>query len=629
MEDRESVSSSKVMWFTENQLAKPGITEPNFVDTTLSEFQRYEFAYRERSFISHKGNIGHAHNSLIFEPLELNHGFSFLRNNVYKGHLFQHDNLRFYRPEHVFTDLFYVSGGSDEQSFYAKHAQRINQNLVTSLKYQIIRAPGVYSRLESNNTSFYGCVDYVTDNQRYQALGSFTWNRLINNESGGLKNHQGFEENEARDSVLLYNADGRYREMGVNIHQYYQLGFYRKTNNDNNLENDGLKSEIDTLVNNENNAINDNDTIIDEVFKEFVDFGRINHKFSYNRQSYIFDEDSPPYPFFNGFSNIDSLKTYDSTAVNKLSNSISYSNYKLMRKRHEFPLLFDIYLKHDIYNIEFPFDNEHEFSQFTQGMNMNFDPGRRLNFDGFYNYTFGGYNDGDFSAGLSAGTNSIRGRMSYFEKESPFIMNNFFSNYVFWDNEFDKTETVNAGLEYNHSYFNINLNAYQIDNWHFFNKEMLPEQADDSFIATSAGIRSSVNFWVFGFDNHIVYQYLTEDNYEQFPELVSYHSIYADLVLFDKALYARLGIDVGYNSPYNPQSYMPVYKQFYVQDHHETPHLLFIDAYLNAKISRARLFVKWQNIGSLIFDQPPIYTIPYYPLSESQIRFGVSWMFFD
>jgi len=229
--EKTEEASSAVKWYSESQLANPAAAEPNYVDTTLKGFHKYDFTYRERSFFSNKGITGHAHRNLVFDPVSQGHGFSYLQNEVFKGVLLSHEKIRFYRPEYVFTDLYYLTGGEREQLFYALHSQRLTENLIMSFKYQMIRSPSIYSRVTSNNANFYGALDYISDNERYQAMGSFVWNRIENQESGGLRNHEGFEQDDARDSVWLYNADGRYRETAISIHQYYQLGLFNNSNN--------------------------------------------------------------------------------------------------------------------------------------------------------------------------------------------------------------------------------------------------------------------------------------------------------------------------------------------------------------------------------------------------------------
>ncbi len=607
--DTAEVFPSYVKWYSECHLANPAVAEPNYVDTTLKGFQKYDFAYRERNFFSHKGITGHAHRNLLFKPVSKGYGFKYLQTDVYKGNLFAHEKIRFYRPNYVFTDLYYITGGEREQLFYALHSQRLTDDLVMSFKYQLTRSPSIYSRIKSNNANFYGSLDYLSDNKRYQALGSFVWNRMENQESGGLRDHETFEEQEARDSVKLYNAEGRYRETAINVHQYYQLGFYVNNNNNNN--------------NDDNN-------------NKFINLGRIYHNSSYNRRSFIFDENAPPYPYFPEYPKNDSLKTYDSTIVHNISNRIGYSNYRTDQGVSGFPFFFNIYLQHDYFNIRHPDDLQHDFNQFTPGVRVYSDKRRLFSFDGFFNYTLGGYNDQDVSAGISGQTGKqgksrhrLEIRASYNLMEAPYMMNNYFGNYVRWNNDFDKTGISSAGVIYENRWLSIDLNAYFIDNWQYFDNEALPRQAEEYFTVFSAGLRSNLKAGVFGFDNHIVYQFLSDDNYEQFPQLVSYHSVYADLVLFDKALYMRAGLDASYHSSYYAQAYMPVFKQFYVQNEYKNPDYIFLDAFINAKIKRARLFVKWQNLGSLIWGQPPIYTIPFYPHLEAQIRFGISWMFYD
>ncbi len=606
--------SSTVKWYSERQLANGVTAEPNYIDTILRGFHKYDFTYREKPFFAHKGYAGHASHNLISEPKPSSLGFSYLKDDIYKGNLFSHNKIKFYRPEHVYTNLFYATGGELEQLFYALHSQRLSEQAVLTVKYQKNRTKGDFSRLESDNTNFYSSFDYTGKNERYQLLGSFVWNKMQNQESGGLRNYEAFEENEARDSVILLNADGRYRETAFNINNYYQIGFHK-------------------------NNINEKDTI-----SKFVNLGKLSHQFSYNRRSYIFNEDAIPYAgYFEGHPMIDSMPTYDSTMIHNISNRIGYSNYRNAIEKNIFPLFFNIYIEHNYFDIKHPFELENQFNQFTQGGNIHTDKNKLLSFKGRYNYIFGGYNDEDFSVSVNAKLGEFGERKhwfefnaSYYNKESPYIMSDYFSNYICWVNNFDKSKIANAGFTYGNSLLSVDLDAYQLTNWHYFNKEAIPEQADDSFLVTSAGIKSNINFGVFGFYNNIIYQYFTDDSYEQFPELVSYHSLYADFALFDKALYTHIGIDAKYNSSYHPQSYMPVHKQFYFQDDYRTPQTIILNAFLNIKISKARLFVKWKNLGASIWDQPPIYKIPYYPLPpllddgfRSEFRFGVSWMFFD
>ncbi len=73
---------------------------------------------------------------------------------------------------------------------------------------------------------------------------------------------------------------------------------------------------------------------------------------------------------------------------------------------------------------------------------------------------------------------------------------------------------------------------------------------------------------------------------------------------------------------------MPVNRMFYIQNDYKSDHTFLVDLFLNARISRARLFVKLQNILGLVTDKPPVYDIPFFPLPETMFKFGVSWAFF-
>ncbi len=603
-----------VPWYTEEALFGGGFHPGQPADTMLSGFQQYRFHHRDHMFYAGKGNVGHALRHLRFDPVLLT-GFSLFPQPLYPGNRFSLDSIRYYRPAHVFSELYYVLGSENEQLFYAKHNQRLHERVYAGVKYQTVNSPGFYSRMGARNAGFLLYLD-AEPVERYQVSAGFIINRLINSESGGLKDHLAFEEDEVRDSVFLQNAESRSREIGFRIRQSYHTGFYYGE---------------DTLTQ-----------------RPFVSLGEIRHAFTYKRQAFLFDEPIPPSPYFYAAEEpYDYHSTFDSTLVHTISNKISWSNISHKNDSTWHPLHVQVYVRHWLLNIRQPQPGQNEnndiyvfeknrFSQFEQGVRIASDPSRFLSFNGYANYIAGGYNDKDYGFGgnvfLGAQSRPTRLKINaaYAEQEPGYFIRHYRSNYVAWDNvEFRKSRTLRLGFRLLNPLVCLEANYYLLNRALYMDEDAYPRQHDHSFSVISAGLSTDIAFSFVRTSHRLLFQYVDEKEYERFPKWISYHSLYADFSLFDKALHAHAGIDMRYNAPYQPMAYMPMNQLFYIQNQYSSDHEFLLDVFVNARISRARLFVKYENLLGLIVKGPPTYDIPYYPLPESMFKFGVSWMFFD
>ncbi|MFP4691971.1 MAG: putative porin [Bacteroidales bacterium] len=602
---------SVVPWFTETDLFNPYFEGDLYLDTTLSGFQHYDFYSGDPYFFAGKGNVGHVNRSLAFSVNKKKH-FSLYPGDLYPGYTFPVSDLKFYRPDFVYSELFYVTGSENEQLFTARHNQRFHEEVYGGMEYQVVNSPGYYSRGQSRNASLLLTLD-VTPSDRYHLLGSFVVNRVVNMESGGLQNHLGFEEDEVRDSVFLYDAVSRYRELAFRIHQSYEPGIQQRK-----------------------------DTLQDE---NFLSFGMLRHSAEYRREAYIYEDEGMPSPaFYPRAAHFNDGLTYDSTLVHVLENRLSWSSHVSGSEKRRFPLNLTVFLAHRLVNITQPdlarqgaeglFRRE-RFSQFEPGVEVQSDPGLFLSLDGFVKYTYGGYNDQDLSimgalnAGRDTDASRLRLEAAYLERQAPYFYSRFNSNYVRWDHDLRTSRTLNLNVKYSWSNLSLSGDYYLLSRPVFLNAAAYPVQRDDVVSVWTARLSARFEPGVFRTRHELLYQFLDERHYEQFPPWVSHHSFYAAFSLFDEALFTHIGFDVRYNAPYEPMAYMPVLRQFYRQYDYESGHVFLVDAFVNAQISRARLFVKFQHLAGLVFDHGPVYDIPFYPLPEAMFKFGVSWMFFD
>jgi hypothetical protein len=637
----ETESPSVIPWYTQGMLESPFTFQQMFVDTTHTAFQLYDFFAPGNPLVAGKGNVGHPSRLLEFLP-DLSTSFSLFSNDPYGHYRFQHNHIHFFRPEHVFTDLFYTTGANREQLFYGLHSQRFQDKLYVSGKYRIINSPGQYSRMAARHSNVYLSFDYQDTGERYQLLGSFISNRMETQESGGLRDHITFEESPVRDSVYMYNATSKYRETAIHLNHFYKTGFYTYDENGQdgvpelNAEQQGDSTDILLPANSTGE-------------KRFVNLGRINHHFSYKRRTFVFDEKVPPSNFYQNTA-LESSFTYDSIYVHTIENLVSWSNYPVYQEHATFPFNFRLSLTHRMVNIQQPIyemgsDDEEEtidyplskvhFNQFIPGVSIESDKSRFFSFDGFTRLTLGGYNDEDLEIGGNVylgrigQNNRFQASVLLSQKEAPYFSSHYSSNYVRWDEDFEKMNIFKLSTSFQHKIFSVHANYYLLKNALFMNSDAMPEQNADAFSVFTAGVSTQLGIGVLQSQHSILYQHMGSERFDRLPPLIGYHSVYADLSLFDKAMYAQIGFDVLYNSPYKPMAYMPVILHFYSQDSYESAFDIYLDAFITAKIKRTRFFLKLQNILGVITDIQPVYPVPFYPLPEAAFKFGLSWMFYD
>ncbi|MFO7999591.1 MAG: putative porin [Bacteroidales bacterium] len=613
--------ANRVPWFYESSLLCPFDSELYLVDTTLAGFHRYDFFSPGNPFYASKGNVGHASRDLRFDA-GLPEAFPLFSSGPYQNYRFRRSTLKFYRPVHVYTELYHVLGASREQLFYATHAQKLHETLTLGMQYRLIKSPGYYSNIGARNSNLYVTADFVEPGERYQALASVIVNRVDNQESGGLKNRQAFEEDPVRDSVFLYRAMSRYRETAIHLSQYYHLGVFSGTAGD---------------------------SLAD---RKFTGFGRLHHHLTVQRQAFVFDEPAPPSDFYP-VDPVFSAQTYDSTRVHMLENRLGWSNFPSDEQTKKQLLFLEASFSHRFVRIKQPdfsgvdtatvfspdMENylfrERNYHQFNPGVSIASDPTREFSFAGAASYTSGGYQDKDFSlsARLHAGQKERSFRLEVSagleNREAPYFLSSYSGNYISWDKQFGKMSLLNAGLKLVHRSFSLEGGYHSLGRMVYLNEAGLPEQNPARFPVYTMKASVQLDPGIFSTKHQLVYQFVQDEGFERFPEFMSYHSLYASFSLFDKALLAHIGLDMTVHVPYSPMGYMPVVWQFYAQNDYESDHTFLLDVFANFQIKRTRFFVKMHHLMGLITDSPPVYSIPFYPLPEAAFKFGVSWMFFD
>lgn len=98
--------------------------------------------------------------------------------------------------------------------------------------------------------------------------------------------------------------------------------------------------------------------------------------------------------------------------------------------------------------------------------------------------------------------------------------------------------------------------------------------------------------------------------------------------LFNKALYLQAGITGQYFSAYYADAYNPLLGDFMRQDRILVGDYPRVDAFVNARIQRTRIYFTYEHVNSS-FTGYDYYSAPSYPYRDRLMRLGIVWNFFD
>lgn len=160
---------------------------------------------------------------------------------------------------------------------------------------------------------------------------------------------------------------------------------------------------------------------------------------------------------------------------------------------------------------------------------------------------------------------------------------------------------------------------------------VLPVQSSGTQIIFSPEINASLTFFRhINLSANAVYTRLLKngDNAIRVPELLATTQLSYTNIHFNGNLDIQTGVEVHWRSAYLAPGYDPAIRQFYNQDHFEVNEYALFDAFVNARIKRARIFFKWHNFTQA-FTQTGYFTTPRYPGQRNVIDFGFDWSFYD
>lgn len=613
-----------------------------YLDTANHNAGEYNPSKRFDVSYNDLGPITSAQQNQVFSPSS-DLGFQ-LGINSFNAYLWTQKDLKLFDNRSPYTKVFYLMGSKKENVLKVSHAQSfLDQQVTAQFDFQLYNHLGFYDRQHTDSKSFKGGMGYRTQNRRYQANFQYYHNKLVLEENGGIYNLLDFEDNVEPNreiiDVNLLSAENIIRVSGLTVKQDFYLS---KPEPDLSQIPDTNKIEFDAF-----SVIHYKKPYFDPVSH----LGKISYRFNYHRENFKYtDEDQksqlydsiPLYnPSDSSFSfeslpyypTADSSVFFDSLTVRKFTNEILYSNsdYKDNANNPKF-LNYFVGVRN-----EFSYWNQACFNK--KDLNHNALLGgvfislsNFLSVAGDAAYFVGDYLNNDFEINgkiyLNIAGNKLKGGISILHRSPDWIYQEFTSSRLRWDNDFGKTDQQLLFLNYERKNLWVSAKILNISNYVYFNEIYQPTQEGENIQHITIQVRKDVRIGNWGGDFRLTYQTVSNADVIRVPELTGKAKLFYHDLLFKEVLDMELGIEAFYFTAYYADRYLSMIRSYHLQNMQSIGDYPFLDVYFNAKIGKARLFVRYDNFSSLFLDNT-YFASPGYPALDPMFRFGVSWILFN
>ena len=223
-----------------------------------------------------------------------------------------------------------------------------------------------------------------------------------------------------------------------------------------------------------------------------------------------------------------------------------------------------------------------------------------------------------------------------------FLQQAYRGSHDVWLKNFSNTEynVIKGNLIYRSGRLSVypGVSFTTLRNYIFFKNDdfgslqtVLPVQSGgyQTFVSPSFSLR--INFLRnTSFTTNVIYARMLEnaDDAVQLPEIFLNSQLAYSNIWFNGNFDFQVGVDFHYKSKYFAPGYDLPIQQFYTQLNMQTPAFPVMDVFLNAKIKRGRIFIKYHNLLK-IFNEYGYVPTPFYPGQKNVVDFGFDWSFYD
>ena len=583
--------------------------DTTIVDTTLTIKKYYKFnARRKDNFeLLEFHNQGQTYNSLAYDFSNL----SLTPDIGFRGKQFLYlnkEDIKYYEVPTPTSEVMARTGLQQGQVLDALFTANFSRRFNVSLAYKGLRSLGQYRESLSSTGNFRSTVSYRTKNDQYSVRAHLTSQDFTNEESGGITEEMVANfENEVEEfdnreviEVKLIGAESFFKGTRTYLDHNFKIFSSKDTTN----------------------------------LKDFSNL-KVGHIFHSEKKQFIFTQSNADTDFF-GASFTDEI---EEGTTSKFMNNQGYLEFNSKYILGKFKV------KANYSTVEYGYDSIYNpttttgklkksakqafFGAEWRGKLGNFYVNTDVNVMPGSSYLSGNHIKSEaFYKKDSVLT--LKGRLLISSKSPNFnflFFNSNFDNYN-WDNNYDNINTQNLGFDIESKWGNASVDFTNISNYTYFDENNLPQQYGDP--VTYLKVKANKEFKVgkFALNNTLMFQNVSSgDDVLRTPTFVTRNTFYyTDHWFKGDPLYIQIGANFKYFTEYYANNYNPLLGEFTIQNETKIGYPM-VDAFVNARIRRTRLFLQVDNVLSN-WSKKNYYSAPEYPYRDFVVRFGVVWNWF-
>jgi len=505
--------------------------------------------------------------------------------------------MPFFKTPTPYSDLIYMNGISQGQMLNAVFATNIKPNLNIAAGYRGLSSLGLYKNAVVSSGRFFGSLHFKTKNKKYRLKFYYYTYDKTNEENGGLKDINQFE-----------NGGDTYSDRG----------------------------RIDVNLSNTENILKNKRLFAGQTYDLVKDKLGLLNDFLWEKHSYEFNQNAPDPLIGSAFHN----ETFKDSLYLK-----RWQNYSAIRFRHKiFRITTGLRYIHQSYGTDslkiidgktipdrliyddMSWDSQAGFKINKIALHSRLQLGFTEALLGYYFETRGMY---DFNAQ----THFIV-RFSSVSKRPDFKYILFQSNYKrfnWYHPEFKNELSQHLSVKLTHDKWGkLQLTQKIINNYTYFAADSLPRQSESGIKYTALTYQKDMRYkkWGLSVDVHLQKVLDGEDIYP-LPTYVFRTAFYYSNYYYRRNLYVQTGIGFKYFESFYAPAYNPVTADFVLQQQQKTGNYPWIDYFFNFKVKRFRFYFKLEHINALFEKNPNYYAAPLQPTRDFSIRFGLRWIFLN
>ena len=571
------------------------------VDTMAGmPFRQYDPARLQWIDYGTLGNLGAAARPLLFETPS-RRGFD-VGVRAFDLYRLQPDDLRFYRRQRTFSDVYFTQGGNqDENSVKARFSRTFSDGANISFDYRTITNLGAFKHQAIRHNTLLGGL-WVPIGKRYEGFLIFSNNINRQQENGGVTNDT-LLGNGGLDGALglpvfleKEKAVTRAEEYTWHLTQHLLLG--------------GAEAEGKRAL-------------------------RATHRMEFRQQWYKFyDSDvDESLAYYDTFL-VDERGLRNNFRTTRFDNELWLSTFKVKTKGRPADEL-RVGLSHSLIQIDQETTDTTINNLFLNGK-FAITPSERFKFEAAGDlgvvFNFGEYRvQGSLQIGLGKAGVFQAGLLS--QRVPPTWMQHqlVVSKRPFWNNRFDKPveNSISASYSLPALGFKAEGRLWLLSNYIYFDQEGLATQTTAPVQVAQLILQENLKFGPFRFDNTIAFQQNNRSELIRLPSWTTKNSLYVRGKIFKKSLQMDAGVDFRMSSSFRADNWNPLTWQFHLQDTFSQKPYPWVDVFVSGKIQSFRFFVRYENASAIFNPETVFYQTATYPQRLNGIRFGIGWRFMD